>query len=75
MPPRAWGWCRDVSPTGEQIEWGRWAITGNDPDFRGTGNPDTGEDYGPAPGRASIPYVGYCEGLRCGLASCLLALR
>ena len=36
---------------GEKIDWGQWAITGNDPDFNGTGNPDTGDDYGPAPGR------------------------
>ena len=26
-----------------QIDWGKWAITGNDPNFQGTGNPDTGE--------------------------------
>lgn len=43
--------CRDdISHTGEKIDWGQWAITGDDPDFNGTGNPDTGEDYGPAPG-------------------------
>ena len=35
---------------GEKIDWGAWAITGDDPEFRGTGNPDTGDDYGPAPG-------------------------
>jgi hypothetical protein len=28
---------------------GKWAITSNDPQFKGTGNPDTGDDYGPAP--------------------------
>ena len=44
--------CRDdVNHKGEKIDWGQWAITGNDPDFNGTGNPDTGDDYGPAPGR------------------------
>ena len=44
--------CRDdVNHKGEKIDWGKWAITGNDPDFNGTGNPDTGDDYGPAPGR------------------------
>lgn len=43
--------CRDdVSHSGEKIDWGQWAITGNDPEFGGTGNPDTGDDYGPAPG-------------------------
>ncbi len=40
----------DVSHSGEKIDWGQWAITGNDPEFGGTGNPDTGDDYGPAPG-------------------------
>ena len=40
---------------GEKIDWGQWAITGNDPDFNGTGNPDTGDDYGPAPGRQAKP--------------------
>lgn len=34
---------------GAAIDWGRWAITGNDPDFGGKGAPDTGDDYGPAP--------------------------
>ena len=29
----------------------RWAITGDDPEFKGKGNPDTGDDYGPAPGQ------------------------
>ena len=48
--------CRDdVNHKGEKIDWGQWAITGNDPDFNGTGNPDTGDDYGPAPGRPSEP--------------------
>ena len=43
--------CRDdVNHKGEGIDWGQWAITGDDPDFGGTGNPDTGDDYGPAPG-------------------------
>eukprot|EP00884_Botryococcus_braunii_P008558 jgi/Botrbrau1/17703/Bobra.0166s0127.1 len=39
----------DVTHKGEKINWGTWAITSNDPDFGGTGNPDTGADYGPAP--------------------------
>lgn len=43
--------CRDdVDHNGKAIDWGKWAITNNDPDFRGDGNPDTGEDYGAAPG-------------------------
>jgi len=39
----------DVDHTGKKIDWGKWAITSNDPSFKGTGNPDTGDDYGPAP--------------------------
>ncbi|WIA40821.1 hypothetical protein OEZ86_004498 [Tetradesmus obliquus] len=39
----------DVSHDGHKIDWGKWAITGNDPVFGGSGNPDTGDDYGPAP--------------------------
>lgn len=39
----------DVDHMGRAIDWGKWAITGNDPVFGGTGNPDTGDDYGPAP--------------------------
>lgn len=33
----------DVTHDGRKIDWGKWAITGNDPCFGGTGNPDTGE--------------------------------
>jgi hypothetical protein len=32
----------DVTHDGRNIDWGKWAITGNDPIFGGTGNPDTG---------------------------------
>jgi hypothetical protein len=32
----------DVTHDGHRIDWGKWAITGNDPAFGGTGNPDTG---------------------------------
>eukprot|EP00775_Hariotina_reticulata_P007306 gene7306-7519_t len=39
----------DVDHNNTKIDWGKWAITGNDPHFGGTGNPDTGENYGPAP--------------------------
>ena len=43
--------CRDdVDHPGESVAWGQWAITSNDPDFRGRGATDSGEDYGPAPG-------------------------
>ncbi|KIZ03679.1 hypothetical protein MNEG_4284 [Monoraphidium neglectum] len=34
---------------GERIDWGSWAITSNDPTFRGSGNADTGADYAAAP--------------------------
>ncbi|KAK9830242.1 hypothetical protein WJX72_010520 [[Myrmecia] bisecta] len=39
----------DVDHNGKPIDWGQWAITGDDPEFNGSGNPDTGDDYGPAP--------------------------
>jgi len=39
----------DISHRGHRIDWGKWAITCNDPIFGGTGNPDTGDDYGAAP--------------------------
>jgi len=47
---RAGGRSDDVTHKGKKIDWGAWAITGDDPEFGGTGNPDTGADYGPAPG-------------------------
>lgn len=34
---------------GARLDWGPWAITGNDPDFGGKGGADTGDDFGPAP--------------------------
>ena len=43
----------DVDHKGEKVNWGKWAITCDDPDFGGEGSPDTGDDYGPAPGKAS----------------------
>lgn len=56
--------CRDdVNHKGEKIDWGQWAITGDDPDFGGTGNPDTGDDYGPAPGALSCTHRA-CSGWR-----------
>ena len=39
----------DVPHPGHRIDWGPWAITGNDPDFGGGGAADTGDDYGPSP--------------------------
>ncbi|KAA6426570.1 MAG: glycoside hydrolase family 13 [Trebouxia sp. A1-2] len=39
----------DVTHKGEKVDWGKWAITCDDPDFGGEGSPDTGDDYGPAP--------------------------
>lgn len=39
----------DQEHYGHRLDWGKWAITGNDPAFKGTGNPDTGEDYAAAP--------------------------
>ncbi|CAG9460728.1 unnamed protein product [Pedinophyceae sp. YPF-701] len=46
----SWTVFSDIDPrTGQEVNWGKWAITGDDPDFGGQGNPDTGEDYGPAP--------------------------
>ena len=39
----------DVDHHGRKLDWGKWAITGDDPEFGGSGNPDTGDDYGPAP--------------------------
>ncbi|KXZ43538.1 hypothetical protein GPECTOR_87g400 [Gonium pectorale] len=39
----------DIDHQGRRIDWGKWAITCNDPAFQGSGNPDTGDDYGPAP--------------------------
>ncbi|KAG2489176.1 hypothetical protein HYH03_012402 [Edaphochlamys debaryana] len=39
----------DIDHTGRRMDWGKWAITSNDPLFKGQGNPDTGDDYGAAP--------------------------
>ncbi|KAG2422982.1 hypothetical protein HXX76_015653 [Chlamydomonas incerta] len=39
----------EIDHAGKSIDWGRWAITGNDPVFKGEGNPDTGDDFGAAP--------------------------
>ena len=42
---------------GESVAWGRWAITSNDPDFRGKGSQDSGDDYGPAPGTLLVRII------------------
>eukprot|EP00877_Chromochloris_zofingiensis_P005318 jgi/Chrzof1/14788/Cz09g16070.t1 len=39
----------DVDHDGKSLDWGRWAITCNDHEFGGQGNPDTGADFGGAP--------------------------
>ncbi|KAG1652649.1 hypothetical protein FOA52_009212 [Chlamydomonas sp. UWO 241] len=39
----------DVDHAGKDIDWGKWAITCDDHEFGGTGNPDTGESYHAAP--------------------------
>ncbi len=35
---------------GRSVAWGQWAITNDDPEFRGRGASDSGEDYHAAPG-------------------------
>lgn len=45
-----WNQYRDDVPhPGKKIDWGEWAVVGDDEKFDGTGNPDTGEGYGPSP--------------------------
>ena len=39
----------DLDPDGEPVSWGSWAITCDDPTFRGRGGSDSGENYGLAP--------------------------
>jgi hypothetical protein len=36
--------CR--APQGDSLDWGQWAIVGNDPAFNGEGSHDTGESAG-----------------------------
>ena len=45
----AWNVFADLDADGEPVHWGAWAITCDDPEFGGTGAPDSGENYGPAP--------------------------
>ena len=49
---------------GAPIDWGRWAITGDDPEFGGKGNKDTGDDYGPAPGTALADMIDHITELQ-----------
>ncbi|GAB4820889.1 hypothetical protein N2152v2_007935 [Parachlorella kessleri] len=60
----------DVDHYGRHIDWGKWAITCNDPDFQGEGNPDSGEDYGAAP---DLDHMN--EELRNSLVDWMLWLR
>lgn len=39
----------DIPHPGHRIDWGPDAITSNDPDYRGRGKLDSGEDFGPSP--------------------------
>ncbi|KAL4441004.1 hypothetical protein ABPG77_010435 [Micractinium sp. CCAP 211/92] len=39
----------DIDHAGKPIDWAQWAITSDDPVFRGTGNKDSGDDYEAAP--------------------------
>ncbi len=58
--------CRDdINHKGEKIDWGQWAITGDDPDFGGQGSADTGDDYGPAPGGYEAVVTGQAACHQC----------
>ena len=35
--------------TGAAVHWGSWAITCDDPSYRGTGSADSGDNYHAAP--------------------------
>jgi alpha-amylase len=49
-PEGLWNMFRDDVPhPGRRIDWGPWAITGNDPQFGGKGRDDSGENFGPSP--------------------------
>mmetsp|Transcript_17941 Transcript_17941/g.53987 ORF Transcript_17941/g.53987 Transcript_17941/m.53987 type:complete len:489 (+) Transcript_17941:115-1581(+) len=45
-----WNMFRDdIEHPGKSLAWGQWAITNDDPEFRGRGASDSGEDYHAAP--------------------------
>jgi alpha-amylase len=60
----------DVDHEGRNIDWGKWAITGDDPAFDGHGNADTGEDFHAAP---DLDHAN--EGLRKALCDWLAWLQ
>ena len=62
----------DVDHPGESVAWGQWAITSNDPDFRGRGATDSGEDYGPAPGATRLKNLLWASWHETSLANLLL---
>lgn len=50
--------CRDDGVPENDLDWGTWAITGDDPDFKGQGAADTGADFGAAPDLVgSVKYI------------------
>jgi hypothetical protein len=54
----------DVTHDGKRIDWGKWAITGDDSAFGGTGNPDTGAQAG-AWSKLFVCWLGGCLLPRC----------
>lgn len=66
-----WNTFRDDVPhPGHRLDWGPWAITGDDPGYGGKGSADSGADYGPSP---DIDHSN--EEVRAGLADWLRWLR
>ena len=63
-----------VPHPGKSIAWGRWAIAGSDRQFGGQGSPDSGEDYGPAPGAAAAAGPAPLPPAAAAPAALLLAL-
>ena len=55
-PPSRFG--DDVDHEGKRLNWGTWAIANSDPDYRGTGGRDSGDDYGAAPGQLAGVWLG-----------------
>ncbi|KAK9863728.1 hypothetical protein WJX84_007385 [Apatococcus fuscideae] len=44
-----WNKYEDGGVPENDLDWGTWAITSDDPDFKGQGSKDTGADFGAAP--------------------------